>query len=355
MENSEEKLMSQKKPSFPISDLLHKYLQQYNRNTKIPVFYDDLLRFSGSIVVYDRNDEDTLWVRCYYPDYERDDIDNSLKKVYLLLHSDGKADRLDFLNIDAIDYCTFGNSKPFRIKIRNVLNDNFTYFYVKKADASRIYGLDFEHILSPHRINFLVYKDTLIEEHIAGIPGDVFIKEELDKCDNLAKNQIAKEFVKFNERCTLRLLGDMRSYNYVVIPTHDFDHVNYRIRAIDFDQQNYEGNLKVYRPQFFKENYKMVMLVANRLEESSIEQYRNEERSQVAKRLITSQRRFRTLIRCMIKDTVSKEEYVKQLRNELVDFTKDVKFKRAKTMGNILKTALDFVKRNYLELDDEKA
>lgn len=200
----------------------------------------------------------------------------------------------------------------------------------------------------------MVYKDTLIEEHIAGIPGDVFIKDELEKCDSLAKNQIAKEFVKFNERCTLRLLGDMRSYNYVVIPTHDFDRVNYRIRAIDFDQQNFEGNLKVYRPQFFKENFKMVMLVADRLDEASIEQYRNEERSQVAKRLITSQRRFRTLIRCMIKDRVSTEENVKQLRNELVDFTKDSTFKRAKTMGHILKTALEFVKRNYLELDNEK-
>lgn len=354
MENLEEKLMSQKKPSFPISDLLQHYLEKFNRATKIPVFYDDLLRFSGSIVVYDRNDEDTLWVRCYYSDFERDEIDSSLKRVYTLLHSDGKTDNLEYFTVDAIDYCTFGNSKPFRIKIRNVLNDNFTYFYVKKADASRIYGLEFEHILSPHRINFLVYKDTLIEEHISGIPGDVFIKENLHQCDSLAKNQIAKEFVKFNERCTIRLLGDMRSYNYVVIPTHDFDRVNYKIRAIDFDQQNYEGNLKVYRPQFFKENFKMVMLVADRLQESSIEQYRNEERSQVAKRLITSQRRFRALLRCMIKDNISKEEYVKQLRDELVDFTKDIKFKRAKTMGHILKTALDFVKRNYLKIDEKK-
>lgn len=348
----QQKLMSKKKPSFPINEGLNTYLERYNRKTKIPVSYDDLLRFSGSIVVYDHNDEDTLWVRCYYPDYEREDIDSSLKKVYLILHSDGRSAQQDFLSVDAIDYCTFGNSKPFRIKIRNVLNDNFTYFYVKKADASRIYGLDFEHILSPHRINFLVFKDTLIEEHIAGIPGDVFIKEHLPECDHRAKTQIAKQFVKFNERCTLRLLGDMRSYNYVVIPTHDFDHVDYKIRAIDFDQQNFEGKLKVYRPQFFKENYVMVKLVETHLEESSISQYRKEERSQVAKRLITSQKRFRTLIRCMIKDHISTRENVIQLRRELVDYTKDVKFKRAKTMGHILKTALDFVKRNYLEYDD---
>ena len=71
-------------------------------------------------------------------------------------------------------------------------------------------------------MNFLVYKDTLIEEHIAGIPGDDFIKDFLPKCTESEKAQIAKEFVKFKERCLIRLLGDMRSYNYVIIPTHDF-------------------------------------------------------------------------------------------------------------------------------------
>ena len=113
-------------------------------------------------------------------------------------------------------------------------------------------------MLSPYNINYLVYKDTLIEEHISGIPGDDFIHNILPKCTESEKAQIAKEFVKFNERCMIRLLGDMRSYNYVIVPTHDFDHVVYSIRAIDFDQQSYEGKFNVYRPQFFKENFILV-------------------------------------------------------------------------------------------------
>jgi hypothetical protein len=347
----EEKLMSRKKPSFPVNERFHNYLAKYNRNTKIPVFYDDLLRFAGSITVYDRHDEDTLWVRCYYSDHERAEIDDSLKHVYNILHSDGSDESLEYLNIDAIDYCTFGNSKPFRIKVRNILNDSYTYFYVKLADASRIYGLEVEHILSPHRINFLVYKDTLIEEHIAGIPGDVFIENELPLCDERAKTQLAKQFVKFNERCMVRLLGDMRSYNYVVIPTHDFDHVEYTIRAIDFDQQSYEGNLKVYRPQFFKENFKMVKLVTDKLQENSVEQYRKEERSLLAKRMINASTRFKELIRCMINDHVSTQENVRQLRRDLYLFTNDMKFKRARTMGQILRTALEFVRRNYEDVN----
>jgi len=344
---SEEKLMSKKKPAYPVGDKLNEYLDRYNRNIEIPIFYEDLLRFAGSVVVYDENDIDTLWVRVYYSDVEREEIDQSLKQVYSILHSDGSNRIIEYLNVDAVDYCTFGNSKPFRIKIRNILNDNFTYFYVKKTDASRVYGLELEHMLSPYNLNFLVYKDTLIEEHIAGIPGDVFIKEMLPNCSSSEQAQLAKEFVKFNERCMIRLLGDMRAYNYVIVPTHDFDHVVYKIRAIDFDQQCYEGKLKVYRPQFFKENFLMVELVRNKLQKSSVDQYKIEERSIVAKRIISSENRIEELVDICKQDQISLETNVKLLRTEIQKFILDMKFKQCKNMGEILSLGLDFVKRNY--------
>lgn len=339
--------ISKRKPSYPISAELHDYLSEYSRNIKLPIFYDDLLRFQGSIVVYDKDDNDTLWIRVYYNEFERQEIDVSLKKVYTILHSDGNENTLPFLSVDAIDFCTFGNSKPFRIKIRNILNDNFTYFYIKIADASRVYGLELEHMLSPYNLNFLVYKDTLIEEHIAGIPGDEFIKNFLPKCDKSEKSQIAKEFVKFNERCMIRLLGDMRSYNYVIVPTHDFDHVVYKIRAIDFDQQSFEGKFNIYRPQFFKENLKMVELVSETFQRLSIDQYKIEERSILVKRLKSYSNRVFRLLDCMSRDTISKEENINQLKLTIYDYTKDKKFKRCNNMGDILKNALEYLTQNY--------
>lgn len=342
-----EPLMLFKKPSYPINDSLLKYLERFDRISKVSIFYDDLLRFSGSITVYDKNDQDTLWIRVYYTEYEREEIDLNLKKIYSLLHSDGNLGIIKFLNVDSIDYCTFGNSKPFRIKVRNILNDNYTHFYVKKADASRIYGLELEHILSPDKINFLVYKDTLIEEHIMGIPGDVFIKTLLKDCTETEKAQIAKEFVKFNERCMIRLLGDMRAYNYVIVPTHDFDHVVYKIRAIDFDQQCYEGNFKVYRPQFFKENYPMVKLVKDKLQNSSIEQYKDEERSVLAKRIISAENRIKTLLEIMGEDVLAPESHLQQLQMELYRYTNDLNFKKAKSMGEIMNAAFEFIVRNF--------
>lgn len=344
---SEERLMSKKKPAYPINKRLDGYLHRYSRKIEIPIFYEDLLRFSGSVVVYDAKGSDTLWVRVYYSDFELEEIDLSLKKVYSILHSDGGDRILEYLSVDAVDYCTFGNSRPFRIKVRNILNDNYTYFYVKKTDASRVYGLELEHMLSPYNLNFLVYQDTLIEEHIAGIPGDVFINEVLPKCTEAEKAQLAKEFVKFNERCMIRLLGDMRSYNYVIVPTHDFDHVVYKIRAIDFDQQCFEGKLKVYRPQFFKENFRMVELVQSKLQKNSVDQYKIEERSIVAKRIISSGNRIKRLMGISKTDDISLVENIARLKMEIYALTKDINFKKCTTMGEVLSLALDFVKRNY--------
>lgn len=341
------KLISKKKPAYKISKRLSEYLTRHGRNIKIPIYYEDLLRFQGVISVFDKNGNDTLWVSAYYSESERVEIDHNLKRMYSILHADGSDVVLPYINIDSIDYCTFGNTKPFRVKVRNIINDNYIFLYIKKADASRIYGLELEHLLSPNHINFLVHDNTLIEEHILGIPGDDFIKNHLDQCSVQDKKQIAKEFVKFNERCFVRLLGDMRSYNYVMVLTHDFDRIQYRIRAIDFDQQSYEGNIKVYIPQYLKENYKLVKMTLDLLHEDSIEQYKREERSLLAKRAASKNDRLKDLMKCMKNDTISTKEKVEQLSADLFALTGDVYFKKSTNMGEILTCALNYVVRNY--------
>ena len=341
------KLISKKKPFYPISSILKKYLIDFNRWMEIPVSYDDLLRFQGSIVVYDNEENDTLWTRVYYSDSELKEIDYNLKKLYTILHSDGNESIISYLNIDAIDYCTFGNSKPFRIKVRNILNDNFTYFYIKKTDSSRVFGLEFEHMLSPYNLNFLVNESTLIEEHIAGIPGDLFIKDMLPKCSESEQAQIAKEYVKFNERCMVRLLGDMRAYNYVIVPIHDFDQVIYKIRAIDFDQQSYEGKFSVYRPQFFKENQPLIKMIQKKLTHDSIDQYKIEERSIVAKRLISNEEKIDQLLTSMKETPITIDQNLYKLKLEIYNFTNDKAFKDSESMGDIMEASLAFLKRNY--------
>lgn len=152
--------------------------------------------------------------------------------------------------------------------------------------------------------------------------------------------RIAKEFVKFNERCFIRLLGDMRSYNYVVDITPDFEETQYRIRAIDFDQQSYEGKKKMYLPQFFKENYLAVDLCTKYISSEALKQYQTEERTLMAKRIRTSRYRIKDLVDIMMIDKISTFEKVKQLRQELAEHFEDSSYLTCKNMGEILKKNL---------------
>ena len=93
---TQHKLISKKKPTFPISDALNEFLVKYKRSIKISILYNDLLRFQGSVNVYDKNDVDTLWVRTYYSEWDRLEIDRSLKKIYTILHSDGNESTIPF-------------------------------------------------------------------------------------------------------------------------------------------------------------------------------------------------------------------------------------------------------------------
>jgi hypothetical protein len=132
----------------------------------------------------------------------------------------------------------------------------------------------------------------------------------------------------------------MRSYNYVLDITPDFDDVQYRIRAIDFDQQCYEGRKNLYLPQFFKENLPLVELGMQLINEKTVKQYQAEERSLIARRLIASRYRLKDLIDCMEEDDISTPEKVGQLREDLAKHHSSDDFMRCESMGSILKLHL---------------
>ena len=334
--------ISRKKKIFKINAELYKYLAQYNRLTELPVQYDDLLRYDNSITLYDKNGKDTLWESVIYSPSNMRELNRSLTMIYALLKAEGEISVMEHLKVDRVDYCSFGNSNPFRVKIINQINDNHDYFYVKIADSSRVFGLELEHILSPNRISYIVHDQTLIEEHIAGIPGDQFIFDYIKK-EKVNKVRIAKEFVKFNERCFARLLGDMRAYNYVVDITPDFDEVQYRIRAIDFDQQSYEGKKTLYLPQYFKENVSMVELCIELLSSETVLQYQKEERTLMRRRLISSKYRMKDLVDVMRQTDVSIKNKVFQLRKELSGHHTESGFMKCNNMGDIVRMNLKAV------------
>jgi hypothetical protein len=328
-------MISRRKEKYPVSPSLMQYLHHFGRRADIPVVYDDLLRFTASMPYENPSGQETLWLTVAYEPSVMAELQPKLTRLYAMLKIGGDLSRTEHLAVERVDFGDFGNSRPFRIRIINRFNGNTDHYYVKYADASRVYGLELEHLLSPFRINYLVRENTLIEEHIAGIPGDNFIATYLER-EDVNKVRIAKEFVKFAERCYLRLLGDMRAVNYIVDITPDFEEVQYRVRPIDFDQQCYEKRLEVYRPHLFPDNKPVDDLVREHLNVPTIVQYRQEERSQTARRIQAESRRYTALLSTMRKTPIAPQDHVEQLATELDAYHECKDFTGAASMADLV-------------------
>lgn len=333
-----------KKPSYPVSKALRGYLLLTERETDVAISYGDLLHHKSAITLLDKKGEDTLWETLVYNETDRRYIHECLRKVYAQLKVGGDVVAYDHLYIDRVDYCLYANTHPVRVRIVNRLNDLFDYFYVKQADMSRIYGMELEHLLSPNKINYLVKNHTLIEEHIQGIPGDMFIRNFLPRQD-FNPLRVAKEFVKFNERSLVQLLGDMRNDNFVVEIIPDFDEQYFRLRAIDFDQHCYEGDLKIYMPQYFKENNPIINLGFKSMSPVLELQYQKEERTRLLTRVKAAGGQVEALLTAMRNEEIAPEENVKQLRFGLAELYKDNAFIEAQTMGELILTSLKMLEK----------
>jgi hypothetical protein len=332
-----------KKPAFPIGDTLRSYLRKTRRERELPVTYDRLRRFADCVPISDRKGRPTLWESVFYDRLDMQALHDDLKRIYAILRVDGDLSVMQHLYIDRIDYCAFGNSAPFRIRIVNAYNDNPDHFYVKRGDASRIYGLELEHLLSPNRLNYLTCGATLIEEHIAGIPGNEFIDRWLHSPE-IRPVRLAKELVKFNERCFVRLLGDMRAYNFVVVVTPDFEDAQIRVRAMDFDQQSYEGRLSLYRPQFFKDNTPLALFCAKHLRIETARQYQREEQVLMLQRAAIIEDRLAHLLGAMSGDALAPVENVRQLRESLADHYKRREYLGCESMGALVRENLESIR-----------
>jgi hypothetical protein len=143
---------TRRKPSFPIREELRDYLRRYRRERELPVTYARLRAFHEVIPLVDEQGQPTLWDTVIYDPGEMAALNEGLKEVYAALKVDGDLSVVRHLYVDRVDFCTFGNSTPFRIRIVNAYNDNQDYFYVKKADSSRIYGLE---LIRPERIDLV--------------------------------------------------------------------------------------------------------------------------------------------------------------------------------------------------------
>ena len=76
---------SRRKPMYPVNNQLRQYLRVHGREVKLPVTYDNLLNYTWSVAIIDKNGKDTLWERTTYDSRDWDYIRDGLVKIYAIL------------------------------------------------------------------------------------------------------------------------------------------------------------------------------------------------------------------------------------------------------------------------------
>jgi hypothetical protein len=323
------------KEVYPLSASLRQYLEQYGHSRPLPVHYPELLHYEYTNAIKDASGKHTHWERVVYKEAYFRQLEPRLLQLFQLLMGD---DRIpDKLRVTAIDFCEFANSMPFRIHLQLPGTEPFC-FYIKNADASRVAGLILEALLTENTVRFMCHQHTLVETHMGGQPGDE-CAASLAMLPAEDQQELARAFVRFNENCFTRLLGDMRSYNFVVVHRPG-NRQPFHLRAIDFDQQCYEGRLNLYLPQYYKENLGFVELVKQHLTAAETEKLQLKERQHMVALSVRRSRPLYAFLRALEKDELSENYKVIALRKELNHFHNTHRFNLCHSMGSLVKQQL---------------
>ena len=173
----------------------------------------------------------------------------------------------------------------------------------------------------------------MVEEHIIGVPGDDFIENFLER-EDLNEVRLAKEFIKFNERCFVRLLGDMRAYNYVVEMTPDLNITSTVFEpSISTSNATRAGNHFIFL-NFSRITFPWLSLCSRLINLETSHQYQREERT-IKRRFNVAPTRITKLRECMCEDHISSDSKLLSLRSELTKMHNDSRFDQCKTMGEV--------------------
>ena len=104
-----------------------------------------------------------------------------------------------------------------------------------------------------------------------------------------------------------------------------------------------DRNRKIYLAQFFADNFPIVDMVMNLLNQETIEQYQKEERTLISRRYRSAERRVGELLDLMSKEQLSTPEKTNQLNQDLTEHYQTNIFKNADTMGKIVRTHIEYL------------
>src|SRR5437763_10794523 len=129
----------------------------------------------------------------------------------------------------------------------------------------------------------------------------------------------------------------MPSDNFGLVGTPHLDAARIRIRAMDFDQQSYDGRKNFYLPQFFRENSALVRFCLKHLRMETARQYQREEQTLILQRASLASERLGLLLHDMARDPIAPQEKVHHLRAELARHYGRDAYLRCESMGALIR------------------
>src|SRR4051812_43711762 len=104
------------KDMFPVGPSFRKYLDNYGRGVKLPVLYSDLTNYSHANSLKDKKGKWTHWENAVYEPLHLELLKEGLAITYCILRKQAIQTAVHY-DIESIDFCDYGNSVPFRIRI----------------------------------------------------------------------------------------------------------------------------------------------------------------------------------------------------------------------------------------------
>jgi hypothetical protein len=97
----------------------------------------------------------------------------------------------------------------------------------------------------------------------------------------------------------------------------------------------------MYLPQFFLENAAVVQLCTDRINYRTTQQYQDEERTLINRRILLAHSRLSAFWEAMLGEEIAPEENVIRLREELNQYHDCDSFSRCESMGWLVKRNLE--------------
>ena len=169
---------------------------------------------------------------------------------------------------------------------------------------------------------------------------------EVSLIKNKSKTNLSKDQITFNTLS--KKIEIFKEFDLDCVYVIEFTKEKASLHPLDFIEsylKDIDTKIEVTKSKV-DEKQKLINTLKKKSSDS-VDQYKTEERSIIAKRILSSESRTKKIIECMSQDKISTDENILLLSKQVYKLTRDKNFINSKNMGEIIRASFNYVLRNY--------